>query len=459
MLKIIGNGESETVELEESFDKDVLETTSAFANARGGTIFIGVNDKREIKGISVGKESLKSWVNEISQATEPIVIPEIEKHEVHGKTIVLIKITEPPLKPVSYKGVCYLRVGNGNKKLTPKEISEMHLQTIGSSWDSYPAREAKIENIDIEKVKNYIRLANEAGRRKIAEKPLQVLEKLDLIKEGKPTWAVILLFGEEPQRFVLQAKIHCGRFKVSKLNILDDKMIEGDLIAQVEEAMDFIKKHTSVRFEITGRPRREEIWEYPLQAMREGIINAIVHRDYTAPSEIQIEIYDDRIEIWNPGRLPPALSIGDLYKENHKSIPRNRVIAQIFYDAELIEKYGSGTTRMLELCKKREIFLEFREISGGLSAIFRKDIYTEEYLRDMGMNERQIKAVLYAKESKRITNKEYQQVCNTSERTASRELSELVKKSVFRQIGITGKGTAYILAAKGAKKAPKRRQM
>ncbi|MBU4245569.1 MAG: transcriptional regulator, partial [Nanoarchaeota archaeon] len=154
-----------------------------------------------------------------------------------------------------------------------------------------------------------------------------------------------------------------------------------------------------------------------------------------------------------------ALSIGDLYKENHKSIPRNRVIAQIFYDAELIEKYGSGTTRMLELCKKREIFLEFREISGGLSAIFRKDIYTEEYLRDMGMNERQIKAVLYAKESKRITNKEYQQVCNTSERTASRELSELVKKSVFRQIGITGKGTAYILAAKGAKKAPKRRQM
>lgn len=454
LKETIEKGESERVELEESFDKDALETASAFANARGGTIFIGVNDKREIRGISVGKESLKNWINEISQATEPIVIPEIEKHELYGKTIVSIKIAESPLKPVSYKGLCYLRAGNGNKKLTPKEIADMHLRTTGSSWDSYPAREAKIENIDMEKVKNYIRLANEAGRRKIAEKPLQVLEKLDLIKEGKITWAAILLFGKEPQRFVLQAKIHCGRFKASKMNILDDKMIEGDLIAQIEGAMDFVKKHTSVRFEITGRPRREEIWEYPLQAMREGIINAIVHREYTAPSEIQIEVYDDRIEIWNPGGLPPALRIDDLYKENHKSIPRNKVIAQIFYDAELIEKYGSGTTRMLEICRKSGIVLEFRESSGGLSAIFRKDIYTEEYLKDLVLNERQIKAVLYAKENKRITNKEYQQICNTSERTASRELSDLVKKSVFRQRGITGKGTAYVLAAKDAIKTP-----
>ncbi len=184
---MIKKGESDRLELEENFDKDVFETTSAFANARGGIIFLGVNDKGEIKGVSVGKESLKNWGNEISQATEPVVIPEIEKHELSRKTIVSIKIAESPLKPVAFKGVCYIRVGNGNKKMTPKEIADMHLRTTGSSWDSYPARDAKIEDIDMEKVKNYIRTANESGRRKIREAPHDALKKLDLIKGGKPT--------------------------------------------------------------------------------------------------------------------------------------------------------------------------------------------------------------------------------------------------------------------------------
>jgi len=446
LLKLIEGGESEKVELKENFDKEAIETAVAFANANGGIILIGVDNKRKIRGISIGKETLKDWINKISQAVEPTLIPEVESHKKEGKTLVEIRIKESPIKPVAYKGICYLRIENSNKKLSPKEIAELHLQTIGSSWDGYLAKDAVLENIDFKKVEDYINLANETGRRKIKENPSEVLKKLELVKNNKPTWAAILLFGKEPQRFILQAKVHCGKFKFSKIEILDDMMIEGNLIEQVDEAMDFIKKYISVRFVITGKPRREEIWEYPLDALREAVINAIVHRDYTEPSEIQAEVYDDRIEIWNPGKLPLGIEIEDLYKRDHKSIPRNRLIAQIFYDIGFIEKYGSGTIRMLDLCKKAERFLEFKEVSNGFSIIFRKSKLTKEYLEKLGLNERQKKATEYLKEHKKITSKKYAELFKITGRMARNDLKGLVDKRVIQREGASDKTAYYILA-------------
>lgn len=443
--KLIEKGENQKLEFKEKFDKEAIETAVAFANAYGGIILIGISNNGKINGTSVEKETLKNWANEISQLTEPTLIPEIESQRIENKEIVKITIRESPIKPIAYKGVCYLRVKNSNRKLSPKEVAELHLQTTGSSWDSYLARDAGLDDISLKKVEEYIDLANKTGRRKIKEKPLEVLRKLELVKNNKPTWASILLFGKEPERYISQAKVHCGKFKVSKVEILDDMMIGNDLIHQVDDAMDFIKKYISVRFVITGKPRREEIWEYPLEALREAIINAICHRDYTGLSEIQIEIYDDRIEIWNPGQLPLGIRIEDLYKEDHKSVPRNKLIAQIFYDIGFIEKYGSGTIRMLELCKKAGIFLEFKEISNGFSVVFRKDIYTEEYLKKLGLNDRQVKAVLYVKEKEKITNKEYQELTKVSKPMATIDLRDLVSKGIFERKGITGKGTEYIM--------------
>jgi ATP-dependent DNA helicase RecG len=249
------------------------------------------------------------------------------------------------------------------------------------------------------------------------------------------------------------------RFRIDKTQIIDDLMVETDLIGQVDEVMKFITRHISVRYEFEGKPKRKEVWEYPLEAIREAVINAVVHRDYTAPSNVQVEIYDDRIEIWNPGRLLPGITIEDLYKKEHKSVIRNKLIAQIFYDIGYIEKYGSGTIKIIDLCKRGGIPLpEFKEVSGGFSVVFRKDIYTEEYLRNLGLNERQIKAVMYVKEKGKIINKTYQEINDTSERTATRDLSNLVSIELFEQIGVTGKGTGYILRRhkedKDATKAP-----
>jgi len=180
----------------------------------------------------------------------------------------------------------------------------------------------------------------------------------------------------------------------------------------------------------------------------------VCHRDYTVPSNTEVRIYDDELIVWNPGGLPLGLTIEDLYKPP-PSVLRNKGIGRIFYDIGLIEQWGSGIDKMWKACEKAGIPEPKFEEHQGFRVIFRKDIYTEEYLQKIGMNERQIKAVMYVKEKGKVTNKEYQRICNISERTATRDLSNLVSLGLFMQIGVTGKGTEYILTRhKDAIKTP-----
>lgn len=445
-MELVKKGESDVLEFKESFDRECIETAGAFANAKGGTILIGVSDDGRVKGVSTGKESLSGWANEISQDTEPKIIPEIEAVDAEGKKVVLIHVKEFPIKPVAVRGRCFRRVGNSNRVMTPQEIAEIHLHSMGSSWDAFPARDVDVGAIDPKKVENYAKIANATGRRKIEdEKPLEVLKKLKLIRGEKPTWASILLFGKEPPTPVLLSPVHCGRFRIDKTQIIDDLMVEDDLIAQVGETMKFITRHISVRYEFDGKPRRKEVWEYPLGALREAVINAIVHRDYTFPANVQVEIYDDNVRIWSPGKLPLGITIEDLYKKPHDSVLRNKLIAQVFFDIGYIERYGTGTTKIMELCKEHGIPLpEFREDSGGFSVIFRKDVYTEEYLMGLGLNERQIKAVMYVKEKGKITNREYRELAELSDEGARIDLKMLVEKGVLQIMG-KGRSARYVL--------------
>ena len=442
---LIKTGESETVEFKEKFDEQTIESAVAFANTKGGIIFIGVSDKNNIKGIKVGKETLNQWANQISQSTDPRIIPELEKIKVDGKTVIAVKIKENPIKPISKKGRCLKRVDSSNRAMSAQEVAQMHLHSTGMSWDKYPAKDAKLSDIDIEKVKRYIQKAKETGRKKIGddEEPMQVLEKMNLITEGQPTWAVILLFSKQTNKFISHAAIHCGRFKKRNI-VIDDRMIVGTVFEQIEEAMDFIRKNINVEFVMTGRPQRDQIWDYPLEALREALVNAICHRDYTIFSNIEVRIYDDKLIIRSPGFLPYGITLEELYRP-HSSTLRNKGLAEVLYDTELIERWGSGIEKIQQHCLDAGLPEPILEEYQGFQVVFRKDVYDEEYLRSLNLNERQIKAVMYVKEKGQITNKEYQEVCATSKRTASRDLLDLVSSGFFEQIGTTGTGTAYIL--------------
>ena len=445
--KFLKSGETESTEFKESFNKKTVETAAAFSNTRGGTIFIGVNNDGGLKGISIGKETLKDWSNKISQNTEPSVIPEIRIENVKGKCIVIIRVQEYPLKPVATRGRCFRRVANSNRQMSPQEIAQMHLISTGNSWDALPARDAAFDDIGLENVKSYIKASFAAGRRKFrpTEDPLEILEKLELLKDGKPTWAAILLFGKRPQSPLTQAQVHCGRFK-NNVKIIDDQLFAGSIIDQVDEVMNFIRKHINVEFVISGRPRRDEIWDYPLDALREALINAVCHRDYSDTSDIQIKIFDGHIQAWNPGPLPFGITLEELYQPSHSSKPRNKLIAQVFYDLGLIERYGSGIQRMINACVEAGLPEPvFEEKFGGFMVTFRKDIFTEEYLRKLDLNERQIKGIIYIKEKGKITNKEYQKLTGIKDRLATIELNDMVDKKALKKYGTTGRGTYYSL--------------
>jgi ATP-dependent DNA helicase RecG len=163
-------------------------------------------------------------------------------------------------------------------------------------------------------------------------------------------------------------------------------------------------------------------------------------------SNVQVRIFDDRIEVWGCGLLPEPLTIGDL-KRKHESILRNPLIGKCFFLIKFIEQWGTGTNRMIEACLKHGLpEPEFELVAGSLVVIFWKDIYTEDYLRKMGLNEREIKAVMFVKKEEKITNKNYQELFGVSRQTATRELSNITQRGIFRQVGVRGKGTFYILA-------------
>ena len=344
---IIHQGESETLEYKTSFSDEVIISLVAFANAKGGAVCIGVADDGEIKGVAVGKETVQKWVNEIKNKTAPSIIPDVEIIEEEGKHVVCIQVDEFPIKPLSFKGRYYKRIGNSNHQLNVAEISDIYLQCMQYSWDSYPYTTATLQDINLEKVVDFIRKVNVEGRFRLPESPIEALTKLRMIKEGIPTHAAMILFSKEN----LLYNVHIGRFKTPSL-IIADKMINGNLFDVVEEAMQTIISHLKFAFEITGKTtQRTEIPEYPLEAIREALLNTLVHRDYQSPTDVQIKIFDQKITFFNPGGLFGKITEEDLKTTYYQASTRNKQIAEAFYLTGDIEKYGSGFLRMREAIK------------------------------------------------------------------------------------------------------------
>jgi ATP-dependent DNA helicase RecG len=371
---IISSGESETLEFKERFNVDVIETAVAFANTRGGQILIGVSNNGKPAGQHFGKEALRDYVNRIVTATEPVVIPAAESHSTAEGEIIALQISEVPLKPVATRGRCYRRAGSTTRVMSAAEIAAMHLRSTGQSMDAViVARKAK-DDLDLDSVRRYMRRATLQGRRNFAEQddPWQVLQKLELVKsETEITRAAILLFGKNPQSPLTQAVVHAGRLR-QIVHIMDNRIIDGPIIDQVDETVEFIKKNLHVRFEITGAPVRNEIWDYPLVALREAVTNAICHRDYGNVADIQIKIFEDSLQIWSPGFLPFDVTVEDLLSPTHASSPRNKLIAQVFFDIGLIERYGGGIHRILDDCRAAGLPAPlFENSQGGFRIIFK----------------------------------------------------------------------------------------
>ena len=383
--------------------------------------------------------TIEQLTNKIISNTEPKIYPDISVRKFEGKNLIVIRVDKYSYDIVLAFSRPYKRVGKSTIKMSKDEyersILEKHKDKL--YFDSQICKEATLDDIDNIKVKKFLERASFERRLEINPNitPKEALRKLNLIKKDKLTNGAILLFGKNPQKFFLQSETRCARFKgIEPLEFIDMKVFGGNIIDQREDALEFVKEHIQLHAEIKGTERIER-WEYPIEAIREAVTNALCHRNYKISSNVQIRVFDDRIEVWGCGPLPEPLTVEDLRKK-HDSVLRNPLIGRCFFLIKYIEQWGTGTNRMIKKCLSSGLPEPlFEEISGNLVVTFRGKI-TKEYLEGLDLNKRQIVAMEYIKKIGKITNKNYREMFpEISNETARLDLSTLVRKKLLNKRG------------------------
>ena len=405
----------------------MIETLVAFANTKGGKVILGCNDQRNIIGVTIGHESIQKWVNEIKQNTNPQIVPDVAVEKIDEKDIVIFDVIEYPVKPVSYRNKYFKRVMNSNHVMSLNEISNEYLKTINSSWDYYIDSNHSIDTLSEEKIIGFIKKVEKQTNRDITIPPYDFLSKMEIIRENKPTFGAYLLFAKD---YCINSDVQVGRFK-SEITIIDSLSLNTDLFTEVNEIIAFIRKHLMVEYIITGEPQRTERFDFPLDAIREIVINMIVHRDYRESSASVIKIFDDRIEFFNPGNLYGGITVDDLLTGNYSSQARNKLIAGAFKEVGLIERYGSGIQRILNICKDYGVKPpSFEEKSNG----FNVTLYKEK-LENVTENVTENKILLLIKKTPNITTTELATEIGVTRRTIARYITKLKTQNKIKRIG------------------------
>ena len=455
LLHIIEQGESETIEFKTSYSKEVIESVIAFSNTKGGRVIIGVKDNKKIVGMTISDESTQNWINQIKQNTTPQVIPDVDIFDIDNKIVVLFNVIEYPVKPVAFRNKYFKRVANSNHLMSVDEIVNEHLKTINSSWDFYPDPNHALIHISEEKVKTFIKNIEERNQTKIKLSPIEFLSKFEMIRGEKLTFGAYLLFAND---YCSISDVQVGRFK-SDITIIDSITLNTDLFTEVNEIISFVKKHLMVEYIITGEPQRQERFDYPLDAIREIVINMVVHRDYRDSNGSIIKIYDDRIEFYNPGKLFGNITIDDLLSNNYNSQSRNKLISKAFKEVGIIERYGTGIRRILDICKDYGIVPPiFEEAFNGFKvSLFKEKFDIANPKNDKVTNkvtnkvtdkvtDNQRKIIESINKNSEITTNQLADEVGISQRKIKENINKLKEKGILQRIGPAKGGYWKIIA-------------
>ena len=330
----------------------VLRTVLAFANTAGGTVLIGVEDgTRQVRGVADPLAMEERLANMLSDGIAPHLIPDIEVLPWRNTNVLAVQVYPSPSRPHYLKAAglaagTYVRVGSSNRRADDALVAELQRSSLGRSFDEQAMPALNSEALDF-------RVASEcfAAVRKLKRKDLQTLRLL-VTHQGRrvPSVGGMLLFGRDRATHFPDAWVQAGRFNgTDKTHIADSLALHGPLPQLVDGAIAFVQKHSQLAIEI-GAVRHTGRWGLPPVAVREAIINAVVHCDYAQQgAPIRLAIFDDRLEVESPGLLPPGLTVEDLRQGVSKL--RNRVIGRVFQELGLIEQWGSGIQRMSSACR------------------------------------------------------------------------------------------------------------
>lgn len=359
--KMVQNGESETLELKKSTSvlMSAGETICGFLNGKGGDVLFGVSAEGKIVGQHVTDNTLRE-IAELIKRFEPPPIIDLEKIKIEaGKEV--IRLATKPLQsdiPYTFNGRPYQRIGSTTSRMPQHTYQRLLLDRDHNNhrWETEFAADYTLEDLDAEEIWRTVRIGNETGRlpEYQGENIHSLLDRLGLIKSGRLLKAAVVLFGRKFLPDYAQCQLRLARFAgIDKSEFIDQNQLFGNAFTLLDEAMIFLRRHLPVAGKIlAGILERNDEPLFPLLALREALVNAICHRTYTNPGgAVSVAIFDDRLEIWNDGCLPFNLTVADL-KKDHTSHLRNPLIATMFYNRGLIEKWGRGTQKIVSLCTK-----------------------------------------------------------------------------------------------------------
>jgi predicted HTH transcriptional regulator len=434
LLEALKSPESKTLEFKRDLSSPdgALRTLVAFANTAGGTLLIGVADRTgHVRGVQAPLDLEERLANLISDRISPRLVPELEILPWRRTHVLAVEVYPSPARPHYMKreglerGV-YVRVGSTNRRADRELLEEMRRFARGETYDEQAMPDLNSEVIDF-------RAASESFKalRALKRSDLESLRMVTRYQRRKvPTIGGMLLFGKDHTRYFPDAWVQVGRFRgTDKSRIDDNAEIRLHLVPSVEAAIAFVEKHAFHGAEI-GAVRRKERWSLPPAAVREAVINAIVHTDYAQRgAPIRISIFDDRLEVENPGLLPFGLTVEDLRRGISKL--RNRVLGRVFHELGLIEQWGSGIQRMTAACRDAGLDTPALEEIGTR---FRLTLYTTPSgPPETDAVDQSILEALSAEDG--LSTRQIADAIGRTPRTTRTRLIKLVDRGLVREVG------------------------
>jgi ATP-dependent DNA helicase RecG len=423
----------------------LAERLASLANTDGGNVLVGVG-RRGTVGLRHPVLAQDKAVAASAAVDPQLIIPLPKLVDLEGMVVLLISV--PPGLPHVYavRGRYLVRSAGRVRPLAPAELRRLMLERGELAWESRPVSGASLDDLDWDSVERY---GGELGGA-VSDATELLVRRGCLTADAKPTRAGMLLFGRDPQRFLPHARLTAAQFP--GLHVADEFIrqdVEGRLADQIRRAEAFLVANMRVGARLSGLEREERL-EYPREAVREAVVNAVAHRDYSMRGdEIRVLMFADRIEIYSPGRLPGPVTVHNLVRERYS---RNASIVQVLSDMGYIERLGYGIDRMIGLMRDyglpEPVFSEsaagFQVTLYGQTPAIAGEPAPAQWAH-LALNARQEQAMLLAVHKGRVTNGELQELApDVSAETIRRDLQDLVGRGLLLKIG-DKRGTFYIL--------------
>lgn len=456
LKELVSGGESETVEFKKSTAqlRRAAETLCGMLNGNGGRVLIGVTPENRIVGQTVSDKTIREVAEILQKFEPPASVAQIRVDIGNDREVLVLEaIPNPESRPYAFDGRPYQRIGSTTSTMPQATYQRLLNEREHSRirWENQPAEAYDIAMLDSEEILRTVRLGIAAGRlpESTGNAVPDILSRLGLLRDGSPNQASVVLFGSRFMPYYPQCQLRLARFRgVNKSEFLDQRQMEGHAFRLLEEAMLFLRRHLPVAGRIIpGLFEREDEPLFPLEALREALVNAFCHRDYTiVGGAVSLAIYDDRLEIWSDGTLPFNLRPEDL-KKDHPSRPRNPIVAQVFYLRGMIERWGRGTQKIVELCVKAgHPEPEFGEQAGSVWVRFLPSGYIAPHRVAHDLTDRQREILQVLARSTHLAFRDIRKGINNPppERTLREDLIHLKKIGLIESEGF-GRGASWRL--------------